>query len=276
MARYRSLEEHSAARLDALLWTGEYYRQLLDDVDAHAYQYGEGCLSDQLLGQLQAHVAGLGYVLPPRPCPPGSSVDLPVQLPASTRHARESAAHLCTAGRVRPLMCTWPRGGEPRWPFVYSDEVWSGTEYQVATNLVYEGEVAKALDIVAACRARYDGYRRNPWDEVECGHHYARSMASWALLPALSWLPVRRRSPGAHLQAGDRRRSLQHVVHLWRWVGRLHAVDGRGRRDAGKDRGAGREPRRLHRRCARSTVDYRGWPAARGPRAQAPLLITWT
>jgi hypothetical protein len=64
--------------------------------------------------------------------------------------------------------------------------VWSGTEYQVAANMVYEGKVAQGLDLVAAVRERYDGYRRNPWDEVECGYHYARSMASWALLPALS------------------------------------------------------------------------------------------
>ena len=36
-------------------------------------------------------------------------------------------------------------------------------------------------------RKRHDGVRRNPWDEVESrGHHYARSMSSWALLLALS------------------------------------------------------------------------------------------
>jgi non-lysosomal glucosylceramidase len=43
---------------------------------------------------------------------------------------------------------------------------------------------------VTALRKRHDGYRRNPWNEVECGHHYARSMASWALLPALSGFRV--------------------------------------------------------------------------------------
>ncbi|MGE5529151.1 MAG: hypothetical protein ACM3X6_08415, partial [Patescibacteria group bacterium] len=51
---------------------------------------------------------------------------------------------------------------------------------------IYEGFVAEGLTIVKAVRDRHDGYRRNPWDEVECGHHYARSMASWALLTALS------------------------------------------------------------------------------------------
>jgi len=41
------------------------------------------------------------------------------------------------------------------------------------------------LRIVRAARDRHDGIRRNPWNEVECGHHYARSMASWAVLLAL-------------------------------------------------------------------------------------------
>ncbi len=84
------------------------------------------------------------------------------------------------------VLCTWPRGGQPVQPFVYCDEVWTGVEYHVAAHLIYEGYVAEGLEVVRAARARYDGIRRNPWDEVECGHHYARSMASWALLPALS------------------------------------------------------------------------------------------
>jgi non-lysosomal glucosylceramidase len=83
-------------------------------------------------------------------------------------------------------MCTWPRGGRPRFPFVYSVEVWTGIEYQVAAHLVYAGQPDAAMEMVAAVQARHDGARRNPWNEVECGHHYARSMASWAVLLALS------------------------------------------------------------------------------------------
>jgi hypothetical protein len=71
-------------------------------------------------------------------------------------------------------------------PFVYSDEVWTGVEYQVAAHLIFEGRTREGLSLVEALRARHDGYRRNPWNEVECGHHYARSMASWALIPALT------------------------------------------------------------------------------------------
>jgi hypothetical protein len=84
------------------------------------------------------------------------------------------------------VLCTWPRGGRPDLPFVYSDEVWSGIEYQAAGHMIYEGLVDEGLTIVSSLRARYDGERRNPWNELECGSHYARSLASWTLLLALS------------------------------------------------------------------------------------------
>ena len=51
---------------------------------------------------------------------------------------------------------------------------------------MYEGEVDAGVEVVRAVRDRHDGVRRNPWDEFECGHHYARALASWALLLALS------------------------------------------------------------------------------------------
>jgi len=64
--------------------------------------------------------------------------------------------------------------------------VWCGIEYQVASHLIYEGLVEEGLAIVKGARDRHDGTRRNPWNEFECGSHYARSMASYSLLLALS------------------------------------------------------------------------------------------
>ena len=84
------------------------------------------------------------------------------------------------------LLCSWPENGRPRLPFVYSDEVWTGIEYQVASHLIFEDYIEEGLNIVKAVRDRHDGYRRNPFNEVECGHHYARSIACWGLLIALS------------------------------------------------------------------------------------------
>jgi len=84
------------------------------------------------------------------------------------------------------LLCTWPRGGALTLPFVYSNEVWTGIEYQVASHLMAEGMVEEGLDIVRVCRDRYDGAVRNPFNEYECGHWYARAMSSYGLLQGLT------------------------------------------------------------------------------------------
>jgi hypothetical protein len=84
------------------------------------------------------------------------------------------------------LLCTWPRGNKPTLPFVYSDEVWTGFEYEVASYLIHEGFVEEGFTIVKALRSRYDGRTRNPWNEYECGNWYARAMSSFALVGALS------------------------------------------------------------------------------------------
>jgi len=185
-SRCRDVFERGSRRLDELCWNGEFYVQRSEDSDLHPYQHGLGCLSDQLLGQLHARILGLGDL--------GDAAHIRQAIGAVFRRnfKRTARNHVNTqrtyilddeAGLV---LCTWPNGGEPRLPFPYSDEVWPGFEYQVAAHLIYEGWLPEALEIVRATRARHDGVRRNPWNEVECGHHYARSMSSWALLLALS------------------------------------------------------------------------------------------
>ena len=71
-------------------------------------------------------------------------------------------------------------------PFVYSNEVWTGIEYQVASHLMLLGHVDEGLEIVRTARDRYDGRVRNPFNEYECGHWYARALASYALLQGLT------------------------------------------------------------------------------------------
>ncbi len=184
--RYSAAFTRSAERLDALCWNGEYYQQRLDDVDAYPYQHGTGCLSDQLLGQQMAHLLGLGYLLPREHVRTAlESIYRNNYLQDFTDHVNTQRTYVLN-DESGLLVCSWPRGGRPRVPFPYSDEVFTGIEYQVATHLIYEGLVDEGLTIVRAVRARHDGVRRNPWNEVECGNHYARSMASWGLLPALS------------------------------------------------------------------------------------------
>ena len=182
----RNAFESGSKNLDDMLWNGEFYIQKLDDVDSHPYQHGLGCLSDQLLGQLHARVLGLGDLLPK------DHIQSAVHAIYKHNFRTNFEGHI-NAQRTYVLndesgllLCSWPDGGEPKFPFVYSDEVWTGIEYQVAAHLIYEGYTQEGLNIVEAVRDRYDGIRRNPWNEVECGHHYARSMSSWALLLALS------------------------------------------------------------------------------------------
>jgi hypothetical protein len=52
--------------------------------------------------------------------------------------------------------------------------------------MIQEGMLAEGVELVRAVRDRYDGSRRNPWNEIECGSNYARSMAAFALLLAYS------------------------------------------------------------------------------------------
>jgi hypothetical protein len=89
-------------------------------------------------------------------------------------------------GEAGLLVCTWPRGGRPDEPVRYRDEVWTGIEYQVAAGLMWEGLVEPALLILHGIDQRYDGTKHNPWNEVECGDHYARALASWGVLHALA------------------------------------------------------------------------------------------
>jgi len=83
------------------------------------------------------------------------------------------------------LICTWPNGGRPEVSIPYCDETMIGFEYQLAAHLIFEGMVEEGLAVVKAVRDRHDGERRNPWNEFECGNHYARSMANWGVKLAL-------------------------------------------------------------------------------------------
>ena len=190
------------------LFNGEFLVQTFDCLadNAPKYQHGLGCLSDQVFGQLAAHVAGLGYVL--------DEDVVKSSLAAVFKHNfRDPLGDHPNPQRIYAvsdeaglLLCSWPNGGEPRYPFPYSNEVWTGIEYQVASHLIYEGFVDEGLAIVRAVRARHDGIRRNPYNEFECGHHYARALASWGVLLAMSGfrydavdktLTINPRTPGA-------------------------------------------------------------------------------
>jgi uncharacterized protein (DUF608 family) len=200
-ARYRKVREHGQARLEVELWNGEYFAQRVEvmqgltlprhlqdpaEPSLPKYQFGDGCLSDQLIGQWEAHVCGLGRVVEAGKARTALQAIFRHNFRPELRNVGSVQRVFGFQGEAGLILCSWPRGGRPPLPFVYSDEVWTGIEYQVAAHMIYEGLVDEGVTIVEALRARYDGVRRNPWDEIECGHHYARALASWSLVQAFS------------------------------------------------------------------------------------------
>ena len=151
------------------------------------YQYGTGCLSDSVIGVWMARIYGID--VPLKPANVHSNLRAIFRHNFKTdlsQHANAQRPGYAMGNEPGLLLCSWPRGDKPTLPFVYSDEVWTGIEYQVASHLIHEGLVEEGLTIVKAARRRYDGRTRNPWNEYECGNWYARAMSSYALLGALS------------------------------------------------------------------------------------------
>ncbi len=202
----RTLFERGKAWMDSHLFNGEYYEHEIrpaTSIEAIApglrhesmgarnlenpeLQLGAGCLIDQLVGQYMAHVCGLGYLLDPdhvrRTLRALMKHNFKDNLHGHFNHMRSYAL----ADEPAMLMASYPRGRRPRRPFPYYNEVMTGFEYTAAVHMLYEGLTADGLKTIAAVRSRYDGRRRNPFDEAECGHHYARAMASWAAILALT------------------------------------------------------------------------------------------
>ena len=84
------------------------------------------------------------------------------------------------------VICDYGKAERPEIPFPYYAEVMTGFEYSTAALMLYSGMVNEGVECITNIRSRYDGEKRNPWDEAECGHHYARAMAAWSSFVALS------------------------------------------------------------------------------------------
>ncbi len=193
-ARFQSVYLAGRKNLVVRCWNGEYFQQDLPGYEKRGGEVGPGCMADQVIGQWWAHQLGLGYLLPKEMVQKAlRSVFQYNWYPDLTgwKHAPRAFAGAKDRGLI---ICTWPKGGRPASVMNYSDEVWTGIEYQVAAHMLYEGMRDEAYAIVKGLRERYDGVPRppilrNPWNEIECGGHYARAGASWSLLLALSgWL----------------------------------------------------------------------------------------
>lgn len=221
---YREIREKGARNFEHM-WNGEFYIQkttplaeirpmppydgdnwkerVVQDGQLK-YQFGEGCLSDQMLGQWFADVLGLDIGLPPE--------RVKKALQSVFRHNfkqtfwdRPNTQRIYAINDEQGLLlCSWPNGGRPALPLVYADEVWTGIEYQVAAHLIYRGMIDEGMSIVKGISGRYDGARRNPWNQIEWGNHYSRAMASYSVMLALS---------GFRCSAVERKLTFQPRIH---------------------------------------------------------------
>ena len=148
------------------------------------YQLGRGCLIDQLLGDYAARLAGLGPVADADHARTALATVVSRCARAADDEAFNPMRSYVMAGERSLRMAWYPNGGMPRSPFPYYRETMTGFEYVVAALQVMYGDRAGAERTVRDIRDRYDGRKRNPFDEAECGHHYARALAAWSVLKA--------------------------------------------------------------------------------------------
>ena len=200
----RNLFERGRAWMDANLFNGEYYEHEIRppgkasdvaeslrlhmgarDLTKPDYQLGPGCLVDQLVGQLLAHVLGLGYLVKPAHVRRTLRSILKYNLRQGLHGHFNCLRTFALGDESALLMASYPKG-RPENPFPYFTEVMTGFEYTAAIGMLYEGQVKDGLRCIQYIRDRYDGRKRSPFDEAECGHHYARAMVAWAAHLALT------------------------------------------------------------------------------------------
>jgi hypothetical protein len=201
---YKRLFEQGSRWIDANLFNGEFYIQKVrgwgkdeiasnlrsdmgsENTQTPEYQLGTGCLVDQLVGQYLADICGLGALVSP------DNIRTTLRSIYRYNYKRSLELHnnvqrtFALNNEASLVICDYGKGERPQTPFPYFAETMTGFEYTAAVLMMNWGMVLEGLECVRNTRARYDGEKRNPWDEAECGHHYARAMAAWSAIVALS------------------------------------------------------------------------------------------
>ena len=192
----RAIFASGTEKIVALLFDGEYFINKPDPKHPEAINSGTGCEIDQVIGQSWAFQVGLGRVLPQKETLSALRSLWRYNFTPDVGPYREQykpGRWYAMAGEAGLLMCTFPRSD---WDFLkaagkgnpgfagYFNECMNGFEHQVAGHMIWEGMVQEGLAVERAVHDRYHASRRNPWNEVECGDHYARSMASYGVFLA--------------------------------------------------------------------------------------------
>ncbi len=152
------------------------------------YQIGGGLSIDSHLGPLWAALYGVSDdLLDPRRVDATLRAILRHNFKRSMREAANTWRVFAADDEAGTVMVSWPEGRRrPVIPIPYHSECMTGFEWALATHLAWRGLANAAETVAAAIRARYDGAKRNPWNEIECGSNYARAMAAWGMLQAFS------------------------------------------------------------------------------------------
>jgi hypothetical protein len=199
-----TLFEHGSRWIDSALFNGEYYTHKImppgdksniapallvgmgsSDYTNPDYQLGNACLVDQLIGQMMAHVCGLGYLTDPKHVQTTLASIMKYNYRKSLNDHFNCLRTFALGDEAALLMASYPKD-RPKNPFPYFTEVMTGFEYTAAIGMLYDGQGHNGLTCITNLRNRYDGMKRNPYDEAECGHHYGRAMISWGEILALT------------------------------------------------------------------------------------------
>ena len=194
-ARYDKLVASGVKLLEERLYNGEYFIQLKDQTKPEALGSGQGCEIDQVFGQHWTRMVGLGGFIDPAKVRSALASLYRYNFATDVgpyRKVHTTGRWYAMPGEAGLLMCTFPRGGEdealgkpPVWASMYFNECMNGFEYQAAGHMIWEGLVTEGLAVARAIHDRYGAAKRNPYNEVECGDHYARSMASYGVYLAV-------------------------------------------------------------------------------------------
>lgn len=176
----------------------QYFIQRPDPANLDKLGSGYGCEIDQVFGQSWAFQVGLDRVLPEEQTRKALASLWRYNFTPDvgpfrngTKIAGGGGRWYTMAGEGGLVMCTFP-DPEHLTPIgsagtaIYFNECMSGFEHQVAAHMVWEGGdlVEKGLAVTRMIHDRYHAARRNPWNEVECGDHYGRAMASYGVFTA--------------------------------------------------------------------------------------------
>lgn len=187
--QYTGLKAKNPIEASVISMGGPYSDEAkkLLEAEGPKYQYGTGCLSDGVLGAWIARMCCLNDPLDAAKIKSHLKAVHQYNLKDNlSEHANPQRPSYALGEEGGLLLCSWPKGGKLSLPFVYSDEVWTGIEHQVAAHLMLMGHVKEGLDIVRTSRNRYDGRVRNPFNEYECGHWYARALSSYGYIQSLT------------------------------------------------------------------------------------------